>query len=313
MDTTTFTAMLVFACLGAAVWLLVVAVAVRPPSSGPGTSAFQLRPLMRFRVSRRVQVAVAVGLATAVLTRWPVAAVAVTALVWGWPWLFGTGSAAKGAIERLEALAGWTESLKDTIAGAIGLEEAIPATAAAAGPSIGPHVERLVQRLRAREPLPAALTHFADDLDDSSADLVVAALLLNARLRGPGLRATLEALATSTRDELDLRRKVEAGRRALRTGVKIIVGTTLGFGGALAVLDSAYLDPYDTATGQGVLVLVAAVFAAAFIWLRTLGASDVAPRLLSRTEVRTELRTGLRADVTAGAGAGASTLDGAHR
>jgi hypothetical protein len=275
MDTTTLAALLVFAGLGAAVWLLAVAVAA-PPAARPRVS-------IRLRASRRAQAAIAIGLATAVLTRWPVAALAVAALVWAWPWLFGTGSAAANAIERLEALAGWTESLKDTIAGAIGLEEAIPATTAAAGPSIRPQVDRLVERLRAREPLPGALAHFADDLDDPSADLVVAALLLNARLRGPGLRATLEALACSARDELDLRRKVEAGRRALRTGVKIIVGTTLGFVGALAALDSAYLDPYDTATGQLVLVLVVAVFAAAFIWLRNLGTSEVPPRLLART------------------------------
>jgi hypothetical protein len=277
MNVTTITALAVFAGLGAAVWLLAVAL-LAPPA------ARRRLELRRLQVDRRIQAAVAVGIAVAVLTRWPVAAVAAAGLVWAWPWLFGGGRAATGAIERLEALAGWTESLKDTIAGAIGLEEAIPATASAAGPSLRPHVDRLVERLRARQPLPEALSRFADDLDDPSADLVIAALLLNARLRGPGLRATLEALACSTRDELDLRRKIEAGRRALRTGVKIIVGTTVGFIAALAALDSAYLDPYDTATGQLVLTLVAAVFAAAFAWLRTLGAATTQPRLLARTD-----------------------------
>lgn len=275
MDTTTLVALAVFAGLVGAVWLLFAAV-VAPPTA-------QRVSFAPPTLSRRIQVALVVGVAVAVLTRWPVAAVAAAGLVWAWPWLFGGGTTAAAAIDRLEALAGWTESLKDTIAGAIGLEEAIPATAAAAGPSLRPHVDRLVERLRAREPLPQALTRFADGLDDPSADLVVAALILNARLRGPGLRATLEALACSARDELDLRRKIEAGRRALRTGVKIIVGTTVGFVGALAALNSAYLDPYDTATGQGVLVLVAAVFAAAFAWLRKLGSSNATPRLLTRT------------------------------
>lgn len=275
MDTTTLAALAVFAGLGGAVWLLFVAVFAAPTT--PTRAPFAL-PTM----SRRVQVALVVAVAVAVLTRWPVAALAAAGLVWAWPWLFGGGTTAASAIERLEALAGWTESLKDTIAGAIGLEEAIPATVAATGPSLRPHVDRLVERLRAREPLPDALTRFADDLDDPSADLVVAALILNARLRGPGLRATLEALACSARDELDLRRKIEAGRRALRTGVKIIVGTTVGFVGALAALNSAYLDPYDTATGQGVLVLVAGVFAAAFAWLRNLGSSEATPRLLTK-------------------------------
>jgi len=255
---------------------LFVAVIARPTTAG--RMSFALPTL-----SRRIQMALVVGVVVAVLTRWPVAALAAAGLVWAWPSLFGGGATASAAIERLEALAGWTESLKDTIAGAIGLEEAIPATATATGPSLRPHVDRLVERLRAREPLPDALNRFADDLDDASADLVGAALILNARLRRRGLRATLEALACSARDELDLRRKIEAGRRALRTGVKIIVGTTVGFVGALAALNSAYLDPYDTATGQAVLVLVAGVFAAAFAWLRKLGSSDATPRLLTRT------------------------------
>ncbi|MGQ0631592.1 MAG: type II secretion system F family protein [Sporichthyaceae bacterium] len=276
MDTTTLAALAVFAGLGAGVWLLLVAV-IAPPTTSKRAVPFAM-PTM----NRRVQVALVVGVAVAILTRWPVAALAAVALVWAWPWLFGGGTTAAAAIDRLEALAGWTESLNDTIAGAIGLEEAIPATAGVAAPPLRPHVDRLVERLRAREPLPDALTRFADDLDDPSADLVAAALILNARLRGPGLRATLEALACSARDELDLRRKIEAGRRALRTGVKIIVGTTVGFVGALAGLNSAYLDPYDTATGQAVLVLVAAVFAVAFAWLRNLGTSTATPRLLTR-------------------------------
>jgi Flp pilus assembly protein TadB len=272
MDATTLVATAIFAALGGALWLLVVALIAPPPRRHPGR--------VTIAIPARLQIAFAVGILVAILTRWPVAALAAASLVWAWPWLFGGGPAARTTIERLDALASWTESLKDTIAGAIGLDEAIPATAASAPPAIRPAVERLVERLRAREPLPAALEKLAADLDDPSADLVVAALILNAKLRGPGLRTTLEALATSTRDELDLRRKVEAQRRALRTGVKIIVGTTLGFVGALALLNSTYLDPYDSAGGQFVLALVAGVFAAAFAWLRRLGQDNAPVRLL---------------------------------
>lgn len=276
MQPTNLLAIVVFAGLGGAVWLLVLACMGTPGPSRRRTFATTTV------LTPRVGVAVAVGLLVAVLTRWPVAALGAGALVWAWPRLTGSGPSARSAIERLEALAGWTESVKDTIAGAVGLEEAIPASASAAGPSIRPQVDRLVERLRAREPLPAALRRFADDLSDPSADLVVAALVLNAQLRGPGLRATLDALATSARDELDLRRRVDAGRRALRSGVRIIVGVTAGFVVLLAVLDSAYLDPYDTAVGQLVLALVAGVFAAGFAWLRALTGEATPPlRLLT--------------------------------
>ncbi|MGQ0631504.1 MAG: type II secretion system F family protein [Sporichthyaceae bacterium] len=275
MQVKTLLGLTVFAGLGAAVWLLVAA------WRGMAVPTRRNRTRLASRMTPRLAAALGAGVLVAVLTRWPVAALGTGALVWAWPRLVGGGSGAQDAIERLEALAGWTEGLKDTIAGAVGLEEAIPATAPAAGVSIRGHVERLVERLRAREPLPAALHRFAADLDDPSADLVVAALILNARLRGPGLRATLEALTTSARDELDLRRRVEAGRRALRTGVRIIVGVTVGFVVTLAALDSAYLAPYDTALGQVVLLVVAAVFAAAFAWLRVLSDVAVPQRLLS--------------------------------
>ena len=283
MDATVLVTLVVFAGLGGAVWLLVVAL-LAPPAQRNRESRRTLA------IPARVQIAFAVGLVVAVLTRWPVAAAAAGALVWSWPRLFGGASTARSTIERLDALASWTESLKDIIAGAIGLDEAIPATASAAPPAIRPAIERLAERLRAREPLPAALEGLAADLDDSSADLVVAALILNARLRGPGLRTTLEALATSARDELDLRRKVEAQRRALRTGVKIIVGTTLGFVGGLALLNSAYLDPYDAAAGQLVLVVVAGVFATAFVWLHRLGQDTVPARLLQPHPVQSGQR-----------------------
>ena len=276
MEATTLLAVVVFAGLGGAVWLLVLAcLATHGPSR-------RRTLLVTTALTPRVGVAIAVGLLVSVLTRWPVAALGAAALVWAWPRVTGAGPTARDGIGRLEALAGWTESIKDTIAGAVGLEEAIPASAPAAGPSIRPQVDRLVERLRAREPLPVALRRFADDLDDPSADLVVAALVLNAQLRGPGLRATLDALATSARDELDLRRRVDAGRRALRSGVRIIVGVTVGFVGLLAVLDSAYLDPYDTAAGQLVLAGVAGVFAAGFAWLRALAGEATPPRLLTK-------------------------------
>lgn len=274
MQARTLLTIVVFAGLGAAAWLLALACL-------GATGAPRRRPRLTSSAMPRVGAAVAAGVLAAVLTRWPVAALGAAALVWAWPRLTGRGASARDAIEALEALAGWTESIKDTIAGAVGLEEAIPASAPAAGPAIRPQIDRLVERLRAREPLPAALRRFADDLNDPSADLVVAALVLNAQLRGPGLRATLDALATSARDELDLRRRVDAGRRALRSGVRIIVGVTVGFVVLLAALDSAYLDPYDTAVGQLVLALVVGVFGSGFAWLRALAGETTPPRLLT--------------------------------
>jgi Flp pilus assembly protein TadB len=216
---------------------------------------------------RQLTITAVAVVVTAVISRWPVAAVAAGALAWFWPQLLGLASGDRATVAKLDALATWTESLRDTVAGAIGLEQAIPATAAACAPPIRPQVLRLAGQLQARVPMPLALRALADDLGDPSADLVVAALVLSAQLRGPGLRDTLTSLATSARAELEMRQKVEAGRTTLRRGAAIIAGVTVFFAAALIVFNGTYLRPYDSLTGQLVLALVCAIFGVGFGWL----------------------------------------------
>lgn len=239
--------------------------------------------------SARALAAVSAGVATVAVTRWAVAAVAVAALVHFWPTMFGAGKAAAGQLARLEALATWTESLRDSIAGSVGLEEAIRHSLTAAPRVLVTDLNRLEGRLRVQIPLQQALRDFAEDLDDPSADLVVGALMLNARLRGPGLVATLTALASSTREELDLRRRIEEGRKSLRRTALIILGATSLFAGGLAVLSRTYVAPYSTPTGQVVLALVVLVFGAGLMWIRSAADLRVPERFLSATaEGRTE-------------------------
>jgi Flp pilus assembly protein TadB len=201
-------------------------------------------------------------------------------LVIGWRGLAGGAAEERTAMRNLEALAAWTESLRDTIAGAAGLEQAIPSSVRAAAPTLQPHIQAMVDRLHTRMTLPDALQRFADELDDSSADLVVAALILNAKLRGPGLREVLGALAGSAREELDVRRKVEAERRSTRRSVQIVVGASLGFAALLIIFNPSYVGEYQGVLGQAVLLIVAALFGAGFAWMRRLAKFEKPERLL---------------------------------
>jgi Flp pilus assembly protein TadB len=282
MSTDVLLAAAVFGGIGCALALLIVAVRGTEVRRSAPPLGQRLDELVHRVGGRRVVAAAGVGLLIAVVTRWPVAALSGAALVYCWPRLFGGAGAARTAVARLEALATWTESLKDTIAGAVGLEQAIPATVPAASPLIQPQLIRLVGRLRAREPLADALLRFNADLDDPSAELAVGALILNAQLRGPGLKRTLAALAESAREELDVRRRIEAGRLKIRRGVQIVVGVTLGFVAVVASLNGDYLQPYDTPVGQLVLLVVAAFFAGGFLWLRSLSEFATPERLLPR-------------------------------
>ena len=232
------------------------------------------------RVGTQLPIAIGAGLLVLVVTQWIVAALATGVLVLMWDTLFGGSSSERRAIAKIEALAAWTESLRDTVAGAVGLEQAIPATAYAAAPANQGPLSAMADRLRVRVPLPVALQRFAEDMDDASADLIIAALILNSRLRGPGLREVLSSLSESARAELDMRQRVSAGRRSTRRSVQIVVGVTLAFVLGLRILNPAYVAPYGTPVGQLMLVLVIAIFGAGILWLRRLSRFETPERFL---------------------------------
>ena len=96
-----------------------------------------------FRLGLAVGAAVVVGAATG----WPVGALWAGLAGWGAPGLLA-GSKGRGeAVGRIEAVAGWSEMLRDTMAGAAGLEQAIVATAAVAPLPIRAEVATLAVRL----------------------------------------------------------------------------------------------------------------------------------------------------------------------
>ena len=128
--------------------------------------------------------------------------------------------------------------------------------------------------------MPDALRLFATDLDDSSADLIIAALIINSRLRGPGLRDLLGALSRSVREELDMRRKVSAERRSTRRSVQIVVLVSVGMALGLAFIDRAFLAPYSSPFGQVVLALIASLYGLGIWWLRRLASFESPQRML---------------------------------
>nr|WP_107081691.1 type II secretion system F family protein [Streptomyces sp. SBT349] len=284
-------ALLCGAAMGGGVALLVAAVRGLPPRSAEERAGRQRR---RAEVAaffgRRGTVAAVVAVVVLLLTRWPVAALAGALLAFTWDRLFGGAAEERAGMRRVEALAGWTESLRDTIAGAVGLEQAIPASARAAAPALRGPLNNLVDRLRSRTPLPDALQEFADELDDSSADVIVASLILNARLRGPGLRDVLGALAKSAREEVGMRQRVMAQRASTRRSVQIVVGVSVAFPLGLAIFNRDFVEPFGDPLGQAGLSLVCGLFGLGFWWMRRLAHIELPERFLARGEPAAALR-----------------------
>ncbi|AZM50997.1 type II secretion protein F [Streptomyces sp. WAC 06738] len=237
--------------------------------------------LPREWTTRRVLIALVAGAVTGALTRWPVAAVLTTVALLTLPGLLGPDRQAARRTERMEALATWTEMLRDTLSAAAGLEQAVLATSDIAPAALEQELRALSAAIRSGRPLPAALRAFAEDVDDPLADVVVAALVMAAEQQASQLAPLLGELAESVREQVAMRQRIEAGRASVRAGVRVTVLVTLGMAVGLVVFNRPYLDPFNTFTGQAVLALVGSLFAVSFTYLNAIGRIEDPVRLVS--------------------------------
>jgi Flp pilus assembly protein TadB len=275
---------MVAALLGAlfALGLVTLGVALRPVVPGEVRPRFQQGPSVRTRFENlvlRLSLGIGCAVVIGVITRWPMAALLVGLAGFMAPSLLGGEAQRKAKLDRVEAVASWAEMLRDTMAGSGGLEQSIIATAGVSPQAIRAEVVRLAARLE-RERLAPALRVFADELDDPSGDLVVAALILAADKSPKRLGDLLGRLARSARDEVNMRLRVEAGRSRTRTSVKVITVFTTLFAAFLIVFNRDYLEPYDSFEGQVVLAFIGLCFGGAFYWLAQSFKIDAEERFL---------------------------------
>ena len=239
--------------------------------------------------TKTAMIALLVGASVVVLTRWPVAGVLAGATVFLWPKIARAGAIERTSVAKVEAIASWTESLRDAAATESALESAIPATVAGAPKLLELPLRDLVNRLAVRVPLPEALTRFADEVDDPGADMVVAALSLNARQRAGSLKRVLTTLAANTRSELEVRRKVLNERNSVRRQSQQVAMAILVLAAGQAVLAPSWVAPYGTPLGQAVLAVLASVYLALTLRLQRLSAPEPQPRFLGGADVVTEV------------------------
>jgi tight adherence protein B len=225
--------------------------------------------------------AAAVGVGVGVATGWIVGGLLAGLAVWGLPRVLGGDKEHARQVARIEAIAAWAEMLRDTLAAAAGLEQAILATAANVPDAIRDEIGDLAFRLDRGDRLAPSLRVTADRLADPTADLVVSALVLASEHRARNLADLLGELAAETREQAAMRLRVEAGRARTRTTVRLIVGTTLAFAAGLVVLNRGYLAPFDTAVGQLILAVIGGLFAASFLWLARIARIRRADRFLT--------------------------------
>jgi len=260
--------------------ILAIVVGLRPAALPPREKAPTRN--RHFNMSARTRMlllaGVGLGLVGWVITGWVLALVIAPMAVIGLPTLLSAPPAAT-QIARLEAMEEWTRSLSGVLTVGIGLEQALVATLRSTPVPINAEVTRLVARLRARWDTETALRAFADELDDSTGDLVAANLILGARRRGAGLASVLEGLAESVAADVRARRVVEADRakpRSTARWVTLISASVL----IVLALSGSYVEPYRSPIGQVILVVLLSAYVGTLIWMRRMAIGKPLPRFL---------------------------------
>ena len=228
--------------------------------------------------------ALVAALVTWALTGWLVAATACGVSVWGARHMFTRRAESRQAVARTEAIAVWTEQIRDNIAAAAGLEQALLTSAAHAPAPIADEITRFVSRIDRGVHLLDALAELGDDLDHPAADLVVVALANAVRLEARDLGPLLSRLALFIRADVRMRMRIEVSRARIRTSARIVVATTLFTAAFLFVFSPNLLAAYDSLAGQVWLLVVIGVFVAAAALMRSLATTEYPGRFSARRE-----------------------------
>ena len=264
-------------CLVGAVWSL-SGIPLGWGRSEPEPS--RRRPSAPDRVGLRLALAAVAAAVTGLVTGWPVGALLAGAGGFMLPSLGAAQRARRRSLERIEAVAVWTEMLRDVLSAGGGLEQSIVVTAEVAPPPIAAEGTRLAERIRQGQDLVGALLRLSAELEDETADKVVAALVLAAR-RSPGhLSDLLSALAEIARDNLEMRRRIETRRTSIRSSVRLITYITAGFSSVI-MLNPEYRAAYRSAVGQLVMACAVALFVVAHRWVNRATNEGATDRVLA--------------------------------
>lgn len=185
----------------------------------------------------------------------------------------------------VEAIAAWTENLRDAMSAASGLEQAIISTAVHVPSALETPVRRLVASLRYQS-LEEALRRFADDVSHPTCDFVVAALITAARHQTRDLGMLLTHLSECARSECHLYLRIWVSRARSRTAVRIITSVVAIFVGGLFLFNRSYLSPFVSVTGMVVASCITMSFVMSLMWLTRIAEVRTPDRLFQSLGVK---------------------------
>ena len=233
--------------------------------------------------SLHIIVATVVGVVIFFITRWLLVAVVLSLVVIAVPALKSKQRLRRDERGLADAIATWTEQLRDTLAGAHGLEQAIVATSDHAPVAISVAVRRLSAQIQYGK-LGDGLRRFADEVDHPIADFVSAALITATKYQARDIAQLLGHLAQCAREEGRMRTRIWVGRARTRSSVRIISFVVIGFIALLVIFNRDYLSVYSPLEGQVMLSCIFIVFGVALIMLDQFSRIVTPQRFIRRRE-----------------------------
>jgi tight adherence protein B len=256
-----------------------------PPPRRPGMPTSHRAGWLSGRLGRmsrktrmRALVALILGLIIAVLTGFVLAGVVLPAAAIGLPFLLSPATGGSTP-ERLQALEEWSRGLSGRLTVGMGLDSALKRSLSTAPEEIRPEVTRLVNRLWSGWDTDRALRVFADELDDEVGDFIAMNLVLAATNRGPGLAPALDGIAESVAATVRARRQIAADQQKPRTTASVVTVISIAVL-AYMFLNGSYIQPYTTALGQAILLVLGAAYVGILLWMRAMSKPPKTTRLM---------------------------------
>lgn len=206
------------------------------------------------------------GVAAAILTGWPILALAVPAVAVGIP--FALTAPPNDEVDDLTALDRWLRLLGPSIGTGKSVRDAILSTARQAPERLLVPLDRLVQRIDLGWTTRDALLAMADDIDSAEADGPLTALAMASDRGGTGSRALLDALTDNTRQRLRDARLLATERAKPLAVVRQVVAITLVILGAMVILSPGYFAPFSTPLGQALALGITVLYVGSLLILR---------------------------------------------
>ena len=217
------------------------------------------------------------------VTGWPVAAVYCALGGFSLPTLAAAKRRRREAVERVEAIAVWAESLRDTMAASAGIQEALRASARVAPAPIRTEVRNLALRLQ-HQSVPQALRRFAADVNHPLSDMVVASLILATGRHAGSLQGVLAITARGARDSAAMWRHVESRRSRTYSQARLAGWISFAMIMFLVLARRSFLEPFDSFGGQIALFFIGGIFFASGMSLYLLSRPTEPRRLFKGIE-----------------------------